>query len=314
MILLILLLLLCAATPAQLVRDTALFTLSLTSGQAGAIRSCDRSDTPGEVLAGPVVMAGRSLLLFSSHGYLLVDSTGAVLDSHRVSSAQSQGLKLAYPVDSVTLVYSQQGQSPGGRAVTILRKRLFDRDPTPIASNEYRWLGAAHAGVYQNIICNPLMHERSVRLNLEPRLIGFTALREGPRWWCIDRNVDLRAPVVLRTADGSGELFPGVFEGEGTKLPAGRAVEPRGTFTGDRGRVYLGVIAQTSTDPPQCMQEIYLCDHAGNVLHADRVLKQTNADIPLSLNSRDGENIMAFVRDATQLAYPPVADGQGRVY
>jgi hypothetical protein len=44
------------------------------------------------------------------------------------------------------------------------------------------------------------------------------------------------------------------------------------------------------------------------------VLGQENADVVVGLTSEAGENIVAVMRDAVRMAFPPVADGSGRVY
>lgn len=298
---------------AQLVRDTALFTLSLSKDSPAAVSSCSRGTHASGTLCGPVLMAGNSLLLFSSRGYLLLDSTGTVLDSHVVASASQPGLALSFPRDSVTVFYHHTG-SPGGKPVRIAAKRLFDPVVADIPDADYRWFGAAHMGTYVNIACMSLMHEETVRLNLLPQVIGFTGLRDGARWWVVDRDSDLRSPIVYRRADGGAELFPGLFESQGVTVAREDAIEVRGCSDSPWGRLYLGVSANVDINFPRCVQVVYLCDGAGNVLRADTLFKQLNEEVPISLQAEGGENVMAFVRDASRLAYPPVMDSRGRLY
>jgi len=305
---------LCAlSTAAQYVRDTALFALPLVKDNPSSVRLCQYNRSAQEMPAGPVVMAGGSLLLFCGRGYLLCDSSGAVLDSHQVS-AQDAGLRLAFPFDSVSLLYYRTGGAPP-RPVRIFRKRLTDPGMTELSDEEYRWLGAAHAGVFVNIARNAVVDARTVRLNLAPQLVGYTALAGGERWWALGREATLGSPVIYGDAAGRGALFAGLFEGEGTRLPRDApSPELRATFVRDGRRCYVGVQAQTNVDLPRCVQRIVVCDDAGNVLWADTVLKQENADMMVGLQAQGGENVIALVRGTTVLAFPPAVDGAGRVY
>jgi hypothetical protein len=298
----------------QLLRDTVLFTLELRQSDQRSVRSCERSDAPSGGLSGPVVMAGSSLLLWSSRGYLLLDSSGTVLDSHAVSEQDAaRGLKLAYPIDSLSLLYYSPS-SGSGRPVKVFRKRLFDPFLGEITDREYRSLGAVHVGTFVNIACNAITSRRTVRLSLEPQLVGFTGLDEGERWWALDRDANLFSPLLYRRADGGASLYAGLFQGEGVRVPRGENIELRGSFAWEGRRCYLGALRQTNLELPRCSQYLYTCDEAGNVLHLDTVLGQENADMVVGLTSEGGENIVAVMRDAARMAFPPVADGSGRVY
>jgi hypothetical protein len=158
------------------------------------------------------------------------------------------------------------------------------------------------------------MHADAMRLQIGPRLIGFTTLKGGNRWWSVDKEPDLRGPVVHRFPDGAGELFPGLFQGEGSRQRHDLPIDIRGVYGTNEGPVYVGVSSDIDENLPRCFQTLYHCDRAGNILYSDRLLKQVNSDIPLSLNAQNGENIMAFVRGATQRAYPPVVAPDGRVF
>jgi hypothetical protein len=298
--------------PAQLARDTTVFTIALKKNDPTAVLSCDRSTNPADVLAGPVVMAGGGLLLFSSRGYALYDASGTLADSNTIPRDGS-GLRCAFPLDSTTLLYYRPSPQPT-RPVSVYRRRVFDQMSSEIPEVEYRSLGAVHVGGFVNIACNAIFDSRTLRLNLAPQLVGYSALAGGDRWYALDRDANLNSPIILQRADGSGALFSGRFTGEGAPGGRGEAAELRGTAVVDGRRWYVGTWAQADLDLPRCQQRLYICDEAGNVLYGDTLFKQDNADVLLGLSSVDGENTISMVRDVSRLAYAPVTDAGGAIW
>jgi hypothetical protein len=312
---LFLLLVFAAAACAQPGRDTVLFSVPLPAPVLGGTGMCAPNNKLHETVTGPIVMAGTSLLIYTATGYVLYDTTGAVADSHTVGAAKNGGVttRLAFPLDCVTLLYTRTGFS-SGRAVRVYRKRLGRPELAEIDSREYGVLGRASTGPFVNIACNSSTPARPARLTLEPFLVGFGAIDGGARWWWLGGQPRLEEPVVYRGTGGDWGLFPGLLVVEGVKLPRKRALELRGGFPAGQGQAYLGVERPAQSDAEEGRQVVYRCDHAGNLLSADTIFAYRMVERMVELFSKDGENMMGFVRDIGAFGSAPVPDAVGRVY
>jgi len=312
---LLLLLTMAISASAQDTHDSVLFTAPLPKPLLQPSGTCESSDMLYEKVLGPVVMSGPSLLICSPSGYALYDTMGAILDSHTVATADSSrpALRLAFPLDSTTLLYTRSGFT-SGRSARIYRKQLHEPHLNEIAAKEYRVLGCVVAGVSVNIACNASSPSAPARLNLRPFLIGFRQIDTGARWWSLNGRPHLGAPVLFQDKDKRGILFRGAFAAQDTGLPPPRTVELRGSFELEGRRAYMGLDHPGQSDAPTGSQTVYLCDHAGNVLYTDTIFAYGTVERMVRLFSHEGKNIMGYVRDIGIFGSAPVVDAVGRIY
>ena len=117
---------------AQHANDTLLFSIAMNTDTA-SIYGCLWNDKIRSTLAGPVFMADKTLLFYSQNGYVLYNRKGKLLDSHSLfkenKKAISNGeppLRLAYPLDSTTILYYRN--TSNSAPPEIFQKRLSKKD------------------------------------------------------------------------------------------------------------------------------------------------------------------------------------------
>ncbi len=287
----------CAMLPwcralAQHANDTLCFTIYLTPGQ-NSLLGCFSSDNLRQVLSGPVIMDGKSLLFYSENGYALYSQTGVLLDSASVfkenkhlSKDDPRRLRLAYPLDQTTLLYFRKLQDG---SLEILQKKLFKKfmgklDPSQTAT----FKDIENAQLF-NITSNCITDDMATKLFLQPNLVGYTSLTGGERWWSLDRFYSFTSPLVVEKNGIFESFFTGLLHDAKIDVQK-HLINPLGTFTMDGKWYYYGVHTTLGSQDPESYQKLYLCDAAGNLLYSNELLKQVIVDDVLEYDKKSNTN------------------------
>ena len=308
-----LLLLLHAGVEGQLCRDTALFTVRLNDDSA-SIFYCGPVCAVRKSLSGPVVMDDGRLLLYSENGYVLYDQSGAVVDSHTVFSEnlRSAGkgigiLKLAYPEDLTTLLYYTQIQGstkPGA----VYRKKLFKKRLKPVKEKKSADLCEVGRGCLFNLAHNSITDELADQWYAQPQLVGYVGMPDGHRWWSLDEFYTFESPLIHEYNGAYSSFFAGLHVTESRARR--QLVNPTHVFRNDRRWYFVGIRASMGTKSDTLYQMLYVCDRAGNILHCDTLIKQTNRDAVIG----EDEETFYTVKKAGRFVFQPCVDMRGRVH
>ncbi len=299
-------------------RDTTLFVIQLTTDSTG-LYYCDRDRSIRDMLSGPVLMGEGQLLFYSTRGYVLYDSTGAVIDSHNVALESgvrdddgAGPVRVAGPIDTSSLLYY--------RSVTdeeypneLFRKRIAKKRVRGVKDDEYPLLGRLVGGVLMNIARNTATDEMARRVYLAPRLVGFTSTApEAHRWWSLDKFYSFSSPLIHERDSVFVSFFPGI--GAGDRSLRSMALDVIGTYRQNGTRTYVGVSAPMGSKKWRSWQTLYFCDEAGNVVFTDSIPKQSNQEVVLGKDNDPGRNVVYTTQATKRFVFPPVVDNDGAVY
>ena len=301
-----------AAQPAV---DTLLFTITLNSDST-SLYGCQWNDNVTSTLAGPVLMAGKHLLFYSRNGYVLYGENGKLLDSHsllRQNSASiakgGEPLHLAYPLDSLTLIYyrpKKDGSSPD----EIYLKRIFKKELKRVNPATYEIYSNITRGQLFNLASNSITDEMGRRNFLMPLLVGYTALEGGTRWWSIDRLYSFTSPLIVEDHGVCNSFFPGLKPDQKSEIPA-HQIEPLGVYRIQGRWYYFGIASSLGNTEDEYYQVLVLCDQAGNLLYSSKLLKQEISDALLQYVEQNNTNYT--VRRAVRHVFVPAIDRNGDI-
>ena len=301
---------------AQHANDTLCFTIYLTPGQ-NSLLSCPGSDNMRQVLSGPVLMEGRTLLFYSENGYVLYSQTGAILDSastfkenKRFAKDDPRRLRLAYPLDQSTLLYYRKPQDKSA-PVEVYQKKIFKKFMSKVDPSENETFRDIETAQLFNLANNCITDDMATKLFLQPNLVGYTSLSGGERWWSLDRFYSFTSPVVVETNGVFESFFTGLLHDAKIDVQK-HLINPLGTFTMDGKWYYYGVHTTLGTQDPESNQKLYLCDAAGNLLYCNELLKQVIVDDVLEFDKKTNTNYT--VKRPGQYVFTPAVDKNGDIF
>lgn len=300
-----------AAQPAV---DTLLFTISLNDDTT-SLYGCQWNDKVRSTLAGPVLMAGKHLLFYSQNGYVLYDERGKLLDSHSLlrenRKAAQKGKKpmyLAYPLDSVTIIYYRKGGDEASDE--IFEKRIFKKKLKKINQKTYEIYDQITRGHLFNLTANSITDEMGMRTFLVPLLVGYTALEGGTRWWTTDRLYAFTSPLIVEDQGTCTSFFPGLKSDQTAEVSAHR-IEPLGVYRMQGRWFYVGIASSLGNTDDAYYQMLVLCDQAGNLLYNSKLIKQEISESLLQYVKKTNTNYT--VRRAVRHVFVPAIDRRGDI-
>jgi len=301
-----------AAQPAV---DTLLFTIALNSDST-SIYGCQWNDKVRSTLAGPVLMAGKHLMFFSQHGYVLYNENGKLLDSYSLMKANASAarrkeapMRLAYPLDSTTIIFYQE-PTDGSSPTDIYLKKIFSKTIKKVAATDYTIYKQITDGQLFNLAANSITDEMSRRNFLMPLLVGYTSLQGGTRWWSIDRLYSFTSPLVVEENGLCTSFFPGLKSDQKCEVPP-HQIEALGVYRVQGRWYYLGIASSFGNTEDAYYQMLVLCDQAGNLLYSNKIIKQEIADAVLQHVEKTNTNYT--VRRAVRHVFVPAITRQGDV-
>jgi hypothetical protein len=301
-----------AAQPAV---DTLLFTITLNNDTT-SIYGCRWNDNVSSTLAGPVLMAGKHLLFYSRNGYVLYSETGKILDTYSLLHKNSvyakkgeQPLLLAYPLDSLTLIFYRQ-KKDGTSPDEIYLKKLMKKELKRVNTATYAIFQNITRGHLFNLAANSITDEMGRRSFLLPLLVGYTALEGGTRWWSIDRLYSFTSPLIVEERGVCNSFFPGLKSDQKSEIPA-HQIEPLGVYKNQGRWYYFGIASSLGNTADEYSQVLVLCDQAGNLLYSNKLLKQEIGDALLQYVKQNNTNYT--VRRAVRHVFVPTIDRQGDI-
>jgi hypothetical protein len=296
--------------------DTLCFTVTL-SADSNNLFWCGRPDDMRSVLAGPVIMENGSLLFYSCNGYALYSPSGELIDSQsvfkdnkKISPADPQRLRLAFPLDSKTVLYYRRNRS-NGDSLELFEKKITKRGMLRLNGSSYASFSDVETSRLFNLAQNGFTDELAPKTFLKANLVGYTSLTSGKNWWSLDRFYSFLSPVIVMQEKGFDSFFPGMLSGQKIEIQK-HLINPLGVFLWDDRCYYYGVHSETGSTTPECRQKLYLCDHAGNLLYTSEFLKQIIIDDVLAYDKKRNTNYT--VKCPWQFVFSPAIDGNGDVY
>lgn len=301
-----------AAQPAV---DTLLFTIALNDDTT-SIYGCRWDDKVHSTLAGPVVMSGKHMLFYSQHGYVLYNENGKLLDSYSLIKSNSASLKkgeapmrLAYPLDSTTLVFYRQ-MNDGSAPQEIFQKKIFSKDLKKVSTSAYEIYEQLNNGELFNLAANSITDEMNKRNFLMPLLVGYTSLAGGTKWWSIDRLYSFTSPLIVENNGNVTSFFPGLKFDQKCEVPS-HQIEPLGVFMFQERWYYVGIASSFGNTEEEYYQMLVLCDQAGNLLYSNKLIKEEIADAILQHVEKTNTNYT--VRRAVRHVFVPAVNRQGDI-
>ena len=304
-----------AVMAAQPAVDTLLFTIKLNDDTT-SIYGCMWNDKVRSTLAGPVLMAGKHLLFYSQNGYVLYNESGKLLDSYSLLRQNSASAKkgeapllLAYPLDSLTLIFYRQVKGALGQEEIYL-KRIFKKEMRRVNTDTYEIYGHITSGQLFNLAANSITDEMGSRSYLIPQLVGYTALQGGTRWWSIDRLYSFTSPLIVEDKGECTSFFPGLKSDQKCEVQS-HQIEPLGVYQMQGRWYYVGLASSLGNTEDEYYQMLVLCDEAGNLLYSCKLLKQEIADAVLQYVKKTNTNYT--VRKAVKHVFVPAIDRRGDI-
>jgi hypothetical protein len=303
-----------AAQPAV---DTLLFSITLNNDST-SIYGCKWNDQVRSTLAGPVLMSGKHLLFYSQNGYVLYNETGKLIDSHsllRENSASARKgeapLLLAYPLDSLSLIYYRRAKGAQAQEEIYLKK-IFSKDLKRVNPTTYEIYGHITRGQLFNLAANSITDEMGSRSFLMPQLVGYTSLQSGvgTRWWSIDRLYAFTSPLIVEEQGVCNSFFPGMRSDQKCEVQT-HQIEPLGAYQLQGRWYYFGLASSLGNTEDEYYQMLVLCDQAGNLLYSSKLLKQEIADALLQYVEKTNTNYT--VRKAVRHVFVPAIDRRGDI-
>ncbi|MCX7727452.1 MAG: hypothetical protein N2053_11470, partial [Chitinispirillaceae bacterium] len=215
--------------------DTLLFSITLTDDTT-SIYGCLWNDQIQSSLAGPVMMAGNSLLFYSKNGYVLYNEKGKQLDSYSLISLNNSAKKkgeptffLAYPLDSTTLiVYKKSPEGSMGKEEIYLKK-IYKKELKKVYEESQDIYNIVAKGHIFNLAANSITDEMGGRNLYKPQLVGYTAIEGGIKWWSIDRLYSFTSPLIVEENGVCNSFFPGLKSDQKCEIQTHR-IEPLGVY------------------------------------------------------------------------------------
>ncbi len=305
-----------AYAAAQHANDTLCFTMYLTPDE-NSLFGCPSSDDMRQVLSGPVIMEGRTLLFYSVNGYVLYNQTGALLDSasvfkenKRLAKDDPRRLRLAYPLDQSTLLYYRR--SPDKNVgLEVLQKRLYKKGLSKVDPAQYATFKDIESAQLFNLANNCITDDMATKLFLQPNLVGYTSLAGGERWWSLDRFYSFTSPLIVEKNGVFESFFSGLLHDQKIDVQK-HLINPLGTYTMDGKLYYYGVHTTLGSQDPESDQKLYLCDAAGNMLYSNELLKQVIVDAVLEFDKKNNTNFT--VKRPGQYVFTPAVDKNGDIF
>lgn len=301
---------------AQHANDSLLFTIKLNDDHK-SLFSCQWDDQVRSTLAGPVLMAGRTLLFYSQNGYALYNEKGKLLDAHSlvddIHKAQKKGDKpifLAYPIDSSTLLYYREASDPK-EPTEVYSKNLLKKGLRRIPTDQYKIGESIGKAQLFNLANNSITDEMGRRAYLMPQLVGYTSLGDGLKFWSLEKFYSFSSPLIIEDRGKYLSFFPGlkIEPNSGIKK---HLVEPIGAFQKNGVWYYYGLQSSMGTKDYEYYQSLILSDQAGTVLYTDQFLKEEMTDAVLQKVS--ATNTIYTVRRANRHVFVPAVDPEGEIY
>ena len=295
--------------------DTMLFTIKLTDDTT-SLYGCRWDDKVRSTLAGPVLMGGKHLLFYSQDGYVLYNESGKLLDSHSLlrqnRSSEKKGeepLRLAYPLDSITLVYYRKKKDLS-IPTEIFLKKIFKKQLKKVTTGSYQIYEHISRGQLFNLAANSITDEMGQRNFLMPLLVGYTKLDGGTRWWSVDRLYFFTSPLIVEEEGKCSSFFPGLKADQKCEIQPHK-IEPLGVYQFQDRWYYFGISSSLGNTEDEYYQMLVLCDQAGNLLYSSKLLKQQIGDALLQYVKKTNTNYT--VRRAVQHVFVPAINRDGDI-
>jgi len=295
--------------------DTLLFSIALNDDTT-SIYGCRWDDKVRSTLAGPVLMSGKHLLFYSQNGYVLYNENGKLLDSYSLIKANAAAarkneapLRLAYPLDSTTLIVYRQ-TSDGSSPTDIYLKKVFSKELKKVNTSTYEIYEQITNGQLFNLAANSITDEMNRRTLLMPLLVGYTSLQGGTKWWSIDRLYSFTSPLIVEENGKCASFFPGLKSDQKCEVPS-HQIEALGVYQFQGRWFYFGIASSFGNTEDEYYQMLILCDQAGNLLYNSKLIKQEIADAVLQHVEKTNTNYT--VRRAVRHVFVPAIDRHGDI-
>ncbi len=300
---------------AQLAGDTILFSIKLIDDSTREnLYSLRGSGKICRSLSGPVVVKDDNLLFYSEHGYVLYNQKGTVLHSHSLFKRNKdlpedspKRIRLAFPLDPVTILYYQN--TPFEKyPLTIFEKKLLKSRSRALNINLYPYLKEAATKQVFNLAYNTITDDMVSRCHVAPQMVGFSSLTEGRKWWSLDKFYSFLSPVIQCENSSFRSFFPGIKLGNNKKKL--QFIEPLQVFQNRGYLYYAGIFSRVGPTEPRYYQTYFVFDQAGNILHGDTLLKQTNEDAII------GEDEVTYytVKKMERFVFQPSINNRGVLF
>ena len=300
---------------AQLAFDTLIFTIPLINDASKqSLFNINKVKRVCDALSGPVVMKDNNLLLYSKNGYVLYNQKGRIVDSYSLfkknrgmPDSDPKKIKLAFPIDNSTIMFYKS--SPHGKyPLTLYEKGLFKRGITPLKESAYKiFKGAGNKQIY-NLAFSATTDYMLERYCALPRLVGFTSLASGDKWWSVDNIYSFSSPIVHEEDGKYKSFFPGMkLERDRTKM---HTLEPLQIFSSDSKWFYTSVSVRGGIKAEEDFQSFLVFDQAGNILYIDTLLQLENVDEIIG----EDEDTYYTVKKVKRNVFKPTVNNNGDVF
>ncbi len=303
------------STYAQIASDKLLFSFPLINDPAKkSIFNIDKAERIRDALSGPIVMKKDHLLFYSRDGYVLFDQRGTVVDSFSIfkgnqdlKKGSPEELHLAFPVDPKTILFYKK-KSSNGSAITIFEKNLHKRTVRPSTESFYDYYNYIYKKQVYNLAFNTLTDDMIESYMAKNRLVGYSGLPEGQKWWSVDKFYLHSSPLVFEEQGQCKSIFPGMIHKQNNdKL---QTIEPLQIFSRYDRLFYTGISTRIGNKDEVYTQSYYVFDQAGNILYQDTLFKLDNMNVIIG----EDETTYYTVKKIKRNVFKPAVSNSGDLY
>ena len=299
----------------QLAFDTLIFSIPLINDASKeSLFNINKVKRVSDALSGPVVMKDNNLLFYSNNGYVLYNQKGRIIDSYSVfkknkglSENNPARIKLGFPIDNSTIMFYDN--SPHGiHSMTLYEKEPLKRVLTPVKESGYKFFkGAGNKQIYNLAFHTTTDYMQETYCAL-PRLVGFTSMASGDKWWSADNIYSFSSPIIHEENGIYKSFFPGMkLEIDRTRM---QTLEPLQIFSRDSKWFYTSVSVQGGNKSGEKFQSFLVFDQAGNILYIDTLLQVENMDEIIG----EDEDTYYTVKKVMRNVFKPSVNIKGNVF
>jgi hypothetical protein len=294
--------------------DTTLFRIPL-SADSSSLFYCGQPEDIAHSLSGPILMANKTLLFYSANGYALYENSGVLVDSQSLfnknKNLSSHPYILAYPIDSLTILYYRMLAKTDSVPLEIYTKEIFQKFMKRVSGVSYELLKPVIASPLYNCARRTVSDELHLKSFLVPQQVGFASLTAGPHWWCLEKFYTFSSPLIAEN-NGSPIAFVPGFDFRYYPGIQKSLIEPIGVVGRESEWYSYGISLAAPSSKTTDSQVVYICDQRGNLLDTVKLFKRKLIDAVLGENEK--EKMLYTVKKAGRYAFLPSIDDHGHLY
>jgi hypothetical protein len=193
----------------------------------------------------------------------------------------------------------------------IYQKYLYKKGLNRYTGNDFANFRDIESSQLFNLAGSGVIDEMAPKSYLMPNLVGYSSMASGKKWWSLDKFYSFLSPLIVMQDQVFCSFFPGILPDQRTEVEK-QLISPLGTYWWQGKQYYFGVHSVLGSTAIESKQMLYLCDHAGNILFNDQLMKQVLIDDVLGHDKKN--NTDYTVKRFWQFATLPAIDDNGDAF